>query len=225
MEKGQKGKWPVESGSAPYGALTVLVLCAMLEVRFYRAVAPSTERRGMSRGPIEDSYWVRPGRLLAGEYPGSLEDQEARAKLRQLLGADVTLFIDLTEAGEYGLKPYASLLEEEAAGIGRPAVHRRMSVPDMDVPATKQMHEIMAAIHSALTGGETVYVHCFGGIGRTGTVIGCYLVEQGMGAREALAEIARLRQGTKDGWKRSPETRAQRSMVHRWEREGTRRGD
>jgi hypothetical protein len=68
-----------------------------------------------------------------------------------------------------------------------------------------------------LARGEIVYVHCFGGIGRTGTVIGCSLVEQGMGGDETLARIARWRQDTPDGWKRSPETDAQRRMVQTWQ--------
>ena len=40
-----------------------------------------------------------------------------------------------------------------------------------------------------LAGGRTVYLHCRGGIGRTGTVLGCYLVRQGQTAEEALASI------------------------------------
>ncbi|WP_374108489.1 hypothetical protein [Nostoc sp. XA010] len=31
-------------------------------------------------------------------------------------------------------------------------------------------------IDRALNGQEKVYVHCWGGIGRTGIVVGCYLV-------------------------------------------------
>jgi protein-tyrosine phosphatase len=64
--------------------------------------------------------------------------------------------------------------------------------------------------------GETAYVHCYGGIGRTGTVIGCYLVRHGMSGKEALAEIAHLRQVTPVDWVTSPETRAQRQMVWNW---------
>jgi protein-tyrosine phosphatase len=61
-----------------------------------------------------------------------------------------------------------------------------------------------------------VYVHCFGGIGRTGTVVGCYLVRHGADAETALAEIARRRQGTPDGYRRSPETNEQRQFVLTW---------
>ncbi len=58
-----------------------------------------------------------------------------------------------------------------------------------------------------------MYLHCFDGIGRTGTVVGCYLVRQGMTGNEALEQIDRLRQGTLDGWNESAETEEQRHMI------------
>ncbi len=154
--------------------------------------------------PIPDSYWVEPGRLLAGEYPGALDPDAARDKLRRFLDASITLFLDLTQAGE--LEPYAPLLH-------RRAEHRRMPIADMSTPTAAEMTHILDAIDDALEAGQVVYVHCYGGIGRTGTVVGCYLVRHGRSGQEALTEIARLRQGTPDGWKSSPETPAQRAMV------------
>ena len=59
-----------------------------------------------------------------------------------------------------------------------------------------------------------------GGIGRTGTVMGCYLVRHGWEPAEALAEIKRLRRGSPDGYKASPETPAQEVFVLNW-RKGT----
>jgi predicted protein tyrosine phosphatase len=166
--------------------------------------------------PIPDSYWVRPGRLLAGEYPGAPQDKRARQKLRQMLAAGVTFFLDLTEEGEYALKPYAPLLQEEATALGCPAKHHRRPIRDMRTPAPEEMTRILDTIDTALDAGHTVYVHCYGGIGRTGTVICCYLIRHGMSGQKALTEIARLRQGTPDGWKRSPETETQRQMVLNW---------
>ncbi len=156
--------------------------------------------------PIPDSYWVVPGRLLAGEYPGALNPDAAQDRLRRFLDAGIILFLDLTQAGEYGLEPYAPLLRGQAE-------HRRMPIADLSTPTAAEMARILDAIDDALEAGQVVYVHCYGGIGRTGTVVGCYLVRHGLSGQEALAEIARLRQGTPDGWKDSPETAAQRAMV------------
>ena len=52
------------------------------------------------------------------------------------------------------------------------------------------MSDILDAIDAALRDGKTVYVHCWGGVGRTGTVIGCWLVRHGKTGDEALSQIA-----------------------------------
>jgi predicted protein tyrosine phosphatase len=166
--------------------------------------------------PIPDSYWVEPGRLLAGEYPGARHEDGARRKLGRLLDADVTYFLDLTEAGEHGLEPYAPLLAEDAQRQERPAVHRRMAIPDGGTPSAAEMRRTLDAIDAALQERHCVYVHCWGGIGRTGTVVGCYLVRHGLSGQEALDLIARRRAGTPDGYRRSPETRAQARFILDW---------
>jgi protein-tyrosine phosphatase len=166
--------------------------------------------------PIPNSYWVQPGQLLAGEYPRTPTEASSRAKLRQLLAAGVTCFLDLTEAGEYNLEPYAALAQAVAAEMGQPVEHRRMSIPDMTAPSPNYLRQILDAIEGLLAAGQVVYVHCFGGIGRTGTVAGCHMVRRGLSGEAALAEIARLRHGTPDGWRESPETAAQRAMVKSW---------
>jgi predicted protein tyrosine phosphatase len=166
--------------------------------------------------PIPDSYWVATGRFLAGEYPGAPSQDDAIAKLNQLLDAGVTHFIDLTEAGEYGLLPYADLAQQIGRLRGCKITHQRMPIRDMSAPSATTMRTILDAVDAAINQGETIYVHCFGGIGRTGTVVGCYLVQQGMSGEKALAEIARRRADTPDGWRRSPETDAQQELVRSW---------
>ena len=78
------------------------------------------------------------------------------------------------------------------------------------------MTSILETIDGVLAAGRAVYVHCYGGIGRTGTVVGCFLARHGMAGAEALEQIARWRERTPDGWKRSPETDEQRQMVLNW---------
>ncbi len=166
---------------------------------------------------IPDSYWVRPGQLLAGEYPTDWTEALSRKRLRRLLEAGVTFFLDLTQAGEYGLKPYTPLLEQVAAELGEEVEHRRLPIRDHGTTSREGMAHILDTIDRALAEGKAVYVHCYAGIGRTGTVVGCYLARHGLSGEEALEEIARLREVTNSGgWSNSPETAAQREMVRGW---------
>ena len=78
------------------------------------------------------------------------------------------------------------------------------------------MTRILDTIDTALAMGQSVYVHCAGGIGRTGTVVGCYLVRHGMPGEAALEEIMRLRQVMPHGGSLSPRREPQRQMVRNW---------
>lgn len=140
-------------------------------------------------------YWVQPGRLLAGPYPDH--------RLERLLDAGITHFVNLTEPHE--LVPYA---DDLPPGV----THQRFPIEDMGLPSTGQMRAILDALDTALETGRTVYVHCWGGIGRTGTVIGCWLVRHGLSGPSALAELVRLRAGRTN----SPETDEQRDFVRHW---------
>jgi protein-tyrosine phosphatase len=136
--------------------------------------------------------------------------------LARLVEAGASFFLDLTEEGEYGLLPYSPLLEEVAGALGQEVAYRRMPIEDMTAPEPEEMVRILDALDRALAGGRVVYVHCYAGIGRTGTVVGCYLARHGLIGAEALREIQRLRQGVPDGWVMSPEVRVQREMVWNW---------
>ena len=177
--------------------------------------------------PCDNSYPLPRGRIFAGEYPFSIEPGRAGEKLRGFLDAGVTYFIDLTEEGE--LEPYEPLLREEAEARGVSVEYVRLSIRDMDVPAPERMLEILDAIDAAHAAGHTVYVHCWGGVGRTGTVVGCHLVRHGLGGEEALAEVTRLFRTMSPAkvaamtWG-SPQTEAQRAFVRRW-REGEGEGE
>lgn len=171
--------------------------------------------------PTPDSYWVTAvplatGRLLAGEYPSAKDAAEAERKLRRFLDSGVTAFIDLTEAGEYGLRPYAGDIRALAAASGRSISHHRYPIPDLGAPVPETMRAILDAIDAALAADQTVYVHCFGGIGRTGTVVGCWLARHGLSGTDALRQIAAWRASTPDGRHASPETDEQRALVLSW---------
>jgi hypothetical protein len=163
--------------------------------------------------PFPEAYWVEPGSLLAGPYPAPrrahLTNDKAAADcyLQRLLQAGIQLFVDLTEKDE--VPPYAHKL-------GGKARHQRFPISDFDTPSPQEMMTILNALDYALLRPQRVYVHCLGGLGRTGTVIGCYLVRHGMSGAEALKAIRKLRAGTPFAHSPSPETEAQQRMVLRW---------
>jgi protein-tyrosine phosphatase len=149
---------------------------------------------------------VQPGSFLAGEYPGHEDEGWTRTRFERFRAAGVTVFLDLTEDGEL------PLYDEHLAGW---ATHWRFPIRDFCCPSEADMRQTLDGIDAALE-SDTVYLHCWGGTGRTGTVVGCWLVRHGMDADDALARIAELRRETAYGDRRSPETDEQWAMVRGW---------
>ncbi len=172
------------------------------------------------KAPHPGTYWAVPGRLLAGEYPREPNEGASHWRLRRLLEAGVGLFVNLTEPGEFGLRPYQQLLAEAAESLQLSCEYQQWPVRDKDIPSSARMVEILDAIDDAIAQERAVYVHCYAGIGRTGTVVGCYLIRHGMAGEEALAHIATRRSGMPYDWVESPETVVQRSMVLNWPQGG-----
>jgi protein-tyrosine phosphatase len=167
-------------------------------------------------GPIPGSYWLIDGMVLAGPYPGADDDQATRTKLATFLDAGIRTFIDLTEASE-PLEKYDYLLRRLAAERNIEAKHVRHPVRDHGVPAEReQMKRILLTIREEIDAGRPVYVHCWGGVGRTGTVIGCWLVEEGIAGPAAIERIGELRAKSAAIRTPSPETDAQCRYICQW---------
>jgi protein-tyrosine phosphatase len=50
--------------------------------------------------------------------------------------------------------------------------------------------EILSAIDRRISEGGAVYLHCWGGVGRTGLVVACWLQEHGRTPDDASAELS-----------------------------------
>lgn len=166
-------------------------------------------------------YWVIPNRLLATEYPGAKTREKAAEKLATLLDAGVSSFVDLTEAGEqtWGgdpMKPYDALLRDVAAERGLAVEYRRDPIRDCSITTDAHYDEIIESIRADLAAGRVVVVHCWGGKGRTGTVVGSWLIdEEGLGYPEVINRMQELRRGSRKDDHPVPDTEEQHDVLRR----------
>lgn len=76
------------------------------------------------------------------------------------------------------------------------------------------IREAVRATIQSLRAGRGVVVHCYGGRGRTGTVLGCVLRELGYEAEAVVAYLNEVHVArSKEGW---PESPWQGDVVRRW---------
>jgi len=140
--------------------------------------------------------------LLAGAYPGTADAVTALER------NGITVFVDLTHPSD-PLDDYGHLLHG-ARRLAHP-------IPDMGTPTAGHVMQILDDIDAARAQGGTAYVHCWGGVGRTGTVIGCWLMRHELDAGDPIARIAELRAEIA-GERPSPETPGQVALVRGWRR-------
>jgi len=171
---------------------------------------------------LDRAYWVVPGKLLAGSYPGDVNPAGTDRRLRALLDTGVSRVINLTFPGESfwdgaPCPEYAPALESLAREAGRTMQCDRLPIRDHDVPTVEHMREILDTIDRAHAAGDVVYVHCLAGKGRTGTVVGCWLARQGRAVGDAaLWELNELVDHRPTSYGGIPQTRAQCQFVRQW---------
>lgn len=191
------------------------VLAIVDALRRHPRATDSDRPRDFSPWPHDDffhAWWVHPHRLLAGEYPGATSPEKAQAKLRLLVEAGIEVIIDLTTPQD-NLAPYDEQLRVMAEQAGRTVHRHRHPIPDNSVIGHAGYDAILARIHTEINAGRTVYLHCWGGKGRTSTVVGCLLAESGLNYADIIARIAELRSGTRKAMSPCPETAQQRNLL------------
>jgi len=172
--------------------------------------------------PFDRSYWVVPGKLLAGCYPGLSSPDKTRKKLQALIDCGIRHTINLMNSDEIqyvsgSADGYLSEMRSMGSVKGVNLSFTQMPIMDMWIPLHKDMARILDHIDRAIQDGKPVYVHCWGGRGRTGTVVGCYLARHGYASGANVLEMINdLRKDAADSHLASPETNQQRAMVMGW---------
>lgn len=173
-----------------------------------------------SAGPTGRSYWVIEDRFAAGAYPGDKDRallETVPEVTEQLLGAGIDRFVNLTQDYPGGTDGH---LNHYDADVEHTADVDRFPIRDHHVPSVEEMVTILDHIDFQLDGGRNVYVHCWGGVGRTGTVVGCWLIRHDYATMDDVMDrIGDLRLGDfGTGLTRlSPERSIQWSFLSDWE--------
>ena len=132
--------------------------------------------------PYEASFhgfsWVIDGQLAGMPQP-------TQAELSWAAEEGMTVLISLTEGGTDPAM---------AAEVGVEVIH--IPVEDMTAPTLHQLHRFVTTAGSRMSAGEPVGVHCYAGMGRTGTFLAAWFVWAGMGPAEAIDHVRTLRPGS-----------------------------
>jgi len=172
--------------------------------------------------PFHRSYWALPGQLLAGCYPGDRDRSECTAKLQGLVKTGVTLVVTLMEETETDhngncFQDYSVELGSLAQAAGQKLRVERFPIRDQSVPTPSHMRSILDAIGDEICAGGVVYVHCWGGKGRTATVIGCHLLEiTTLSAEDVLRKLETLTADASESFWPTPQTEEQSAFICSW---------
>lgn len=174
--------------------------------------------------PIRASYWVVPGRFLAGEYPGEVDPEMTARKIRALIAGGIRTFIDLTDEDEISedaksIPPYRSILRLISEQESIQTTYANIPIEDRGVPSPWTLRCILDVIDRSMSDENPVYVHCWAGRGRTGTVVGCYLKRHGLADEgDVIQKLAQLRRNVPTANETSPHTKEQIRMVTNWKK-------
>jgi hypothetical protein len=80
------------------------------------------------------------------------------------------------------------------------------------------MTDILNTVDKSIQNNKPVYIHCWGGVGRTGITVGCYFIRRGFSADDALLRVANLFSTRPPSYFQvtSPETPEQFDFVRNW---------
>jgi atypical dual specificity phosphatase len=125
---------------------------------------------------LRNFRYIIPDQLAGMAHPGWRD--RLPAALAELRECGITTVVSLDEEG---------LADDILAEHG--FEYRHYPVDDFCAPTIEQAEDFCRFVDEQLAKGSAVAVHCWAGVGRTGTMLACYLIHRGDSVGEAISKV------------------------------------
>lgn len=162
--------------------------------------------------PIEYSYQVSRN-VFAGEHPlFDIYKSSIKGNIPTFLKFGITIFLDLTQS--YEVPEYASFLPADVQRISFPI--RNCDVPSSVESVIGLFRRLELLMHEQPR--AKLYIHCHGGVGRTGAIVACYYIYfEHLSFEKALDKMRwQYTQSPRSKFMNAPETKRQIEFVRRF---------
>lgn len=163
--------------------------------------------------PFKNSYWVIDNKLLAGCVPTNFLFKKYE-KIDCLLKFGIATIIDLRDDSfDSNFLNYKNFILTNNQNIEI----INFKIKDFTCPSKELITQILNTIDAEIIKDRKIYIHCLGGIGRTGTIVACYLLRHKITNKQNILKyIEDLRKHSNCKKIKSPETKEQIEMVVNW---------